>query len=808
MTSPTLEKLFQTACITALLTAPFSAAAQDASDAAFEEIVVTAQKREQLIKDVPVTITALSGDFLRKIDATEFDEVSLFTPGLTVQEQSPNNPGFVIRGITSDSGSAQVAPRVSIYYNGVDVSRSRGSYFDLFDVERIEVVKGPQSTLFGTAAAIGAVSVITNKAQEGFSAEGSIAYGNYDYIESQGFVNAGNDVIAGRLAWSYKDRDGFIDNVFDGPGSLPDGTFGQALNGQNVLGMRGTISFTLTQDFRADLVISYDQQNPPGTSFKSGTFAPPGGDTSPFSFAALSGAPDSEDTLDGPEPGLNRDVFDLNLTMRYDINEAWAITSISGYREFDSVEVFDADGSAAPYLEFTEDAVGDQLSQEIRVNYTTDDVALFFGGNYFHEDGTQRIPFSTEEGVLLECLTGALGLGCVAADGSVPALNATAALTGGAVSSIPYSQVIGNTGSFDIWSLYADATVDITDKLEISVGARYVNESRTSGAFNEAPASQLAPLLIGSGVPALAGLGGFLDGFLPLGGANTNGEVLEVSQDYSDWLIRANILYRLTDDVSLYATTGRGRRSDVIDVGIANTRQVVGGTIEVPPFADPTFIPAEIIWNYEAGVKGNFFDGKVFASAAVFYQDYENFQVTLPQLDAEGQPTGLFVASGAGGATNWGVEAEFSANLSEQLQIFGNAAYIDAQIDDDPAVNGDLAGNRFRLQPKWAASAGVFYEQPITDDVSGFATLTWTFEGSKFFEQPNDPLIAEEAYSLVNARIGLREPDARWQVEAFASNLFDKRYVIDAGNTGGAFGIPTFIAGAPRFYGVRIAGQY
>ena len=133
-------------------------AADGAESAAIDsEIVVTAQKRAESISDVPLTVSALSGEALKEIGVDEFDEVAAYISGLIVQEQSPNNPGFVIRGITSDSGSAQIAPRVSIYYNGVDVSRSRGSYFDLFDIERIEVVKGPQATLFGTAATIGAI---------------------------------------------------------------------------------------------------------------------------------------------------------------------------------------------------------------------------------------------------------------------------------------------------------------------------------------------------------------------------------------------------------------------------------------------------------------------------------------------------------------------------------------------------------------------------------------------------------------------------------------------------------------------------
>ncbi len=152
-----------------LLSTPLVAAEADTGND-LAEIIVTAQKTEQKIADVPITLTAYSGKSLREIGVTQFDQLSAFVPGLNVQEQSPNNPGFVIRGVTSDSGSSQGAPAVTIYLNGVDVSRSRGSYFDLYDLERVEVVKGPQATLFGTAAAVGAVSVITARPKPGISA--------------------------------------------------------------------------------------------------------------------------------------------------------------------------------------------------------------------------------------------------------------------------------------------------------------------------------------------------------------------------------------------------------------------------------------------------------------------------------------------------------------------------------------------------------------------------------------------------------------------------------------------------------------
>jgi len=137
-----------------------TAVAQEADTG--EEIIVTAQLREQRLIEVPIAVTAYSGDTLDRLGITKFDELALYVPGFEVQEQSANNPGFVIRGITSDSGEATTEPRIAIFVDGVSASRSRGSYMELFDVERIEVARGPQATLYGRGALIGAVNVIQN----------------------------------------------------------------------------------------------------------------------------------------------------------------------------------------------------------------------------------------------------------------------------------------------------------------------------------------------------------------------------------------------------------------------------------------------------------------------------------------------------------------------------------------------------------------------------------------------------------------------------------------------------------------------
>jgi outer membrane receptor protein involved in Fe transport len=745
-----------------------------------EEVTVYAQRREQSAADVPITISAYSGDLLERANLIELDAVSDITPGLVIQEQSPNNPGFVIRGITSDSGSAQAAPRVSVYYNGVDVSRSRGSYFELYDIERIEVVKGPQATLFGTAASVGAVSVYTRRPQEALAGSLTLNAGNYNSRLARGFVTGGSASLQGRLAFQYRERDGFIDNIAGGPGSQnPEGFRQRDLQGIERSSLRPSLRFTPTEELTVDLVYTWEENNDTGTSFKNGLYAPTGGDTSPFSFVEMAGSPQSLETLGKAGLGIDREVEDLNLRIEWQPNERLTLTSISAWREFESLEVFDADGTQAWFLEFGEDAEGEQFNQELRLVYRGDRFTTIAGANYFEEEGNQRVPFSTEESIFLNCV-GILPVDapCINGDGSVNLL--TPALSGGALAELPYSLEFSNYGENEILSAFADVTAYFGDSLELTAGLRYVDETRTSGFSAVAPNSTILGFL------------GLTQPLLPV--VNTDGAIVEADGNFDDWLPRFNALYRLSDTLNLYGTVSKGRRSDVIDV-VATTDGAGNAA------ADITEVPAEIIWNYELGAKGASADRRINYAVSVFYQDYSDFQVSL-QDDA-----GNFFTANAGSATNLGVEADVRALLGSRLELFANAAWIDAEIDDDSS-NGNLAGNRFRLQPEWTASTGIFLDQPVAGDLKLTGSLIYSYRTEVFFEPENAPIaglpIEEDAYGLLNARIGIAHERQGWGISVFASNLLDEEYLVDAGNTGGSFGNPTFVAGPPLFWGVQL----
>jgi outer membrane receptor protein involved in Fe transport len=799
MTRTPFTRVSLIALTATLAAAPHAAFAQDETAEGEEaagsgnQIIVTAQKIEQRALDVPITISALRGERIRELGVTDLDELSYYTPGLLIQEQSANNPGIVIRGITSDSGSAQEGPRVTLYYNGVDISRSRGSYQAIYDMERVEVIKGPQATLFGTASAVGAISLVSARPREGFSAEVRGGYGNFNQTLVGGFVNFGTDTIAARIAGEWRTRDGYVENL--NPAQE------EELYAQDQLGLRASVRFTPSDAFTLDLIATYDQQRNGGTPFISGRFpastASPGGPANAFVDANLGGNPGAAAVLGNDQLGLNREVYDFNITAEYRFADDWTFTTVNGYREFDSREVFDADGSAAPFLEFAENADGWQVSHEGRFTYTGDKLRASAGWNLFIEDGRQAVPFATEEGVFLQCAAdtpvgGALGLrrlidtlDCVAPNGSVPATLVTGLVTGGAFTAIPYSSEFENQGRNEAYSVFADVTWIPFDALELTAGVRLLDEYRQSGFRARVPVPFLPNAL--PDAP-------FTPSLIP-GQVDTGSRTLVADGDFQAVLPRFNALYRITDDVNVFATISKGRRSPVVQVDAQRN--------EASVIARRNDVSEETVWNYEGGIK--LAAGPVSAALGVYYQVYDNFQVSIPNTAVPG----TFITVSAGSASNLGVEGEVAVDVADWLNVFGNFGYIDGGIDDDPA-NGIFAGARFRLQPEFQAAGGFTVDYDF-GGVRFFATPSVTYRSRIAFELPTQlrrvPL-TQGPVTLVNARAGVSFADARYEIAGFIRNATDEDFLLDAGNTGGGFGIPTFIPGEPRFYGVEVTARF
>lgn len=726
--------------------------AQAVTDMLLEEIIVTAQKRTQSANDVPISLTAYSGEKLQQLGLQELDDLSNFVPGLQVQLQSPNNPGFVIRGITSDSGSAQQEARVSVFVDGVPASRARGAVVELYDIERVEVLKGPQGTLFGRGAQIGAVHIISAKPDlDKFGFTGRVAIGDYNQRLYETSVNVPvSDILAVRVAGISRKRDGYVPNLAGGP----------ALNGVGVDAARG--SFLLTPNERLSLtgIVNYQHDDYSGTSFKNKRFAPAGGTTSPFTAAQLNR---------GSDLGIDRELVNANLTADYKFNDNFSLTAISGYRKFDAVEEFDADGTQAYMLEFAEDAEGEQWSQEFRVNYDSGDRFQGFAGvSYFYEDGFQRVPLRTNERSLalltVPALAAAVGQPILpngTVNPGIPALP-----TGLALRTLATGEFT-NYGTNRAYEAFADGTYHLTPELSLTAGIRFTHEKQES-AFDQW--NDKAASLFGSIFPNVARK--------------------QAEEDFDSAVGRVVASYKPSDDALVYASVSRGRRPAVVQVN-ASVSNVLS---------------AETVWSYEAGGKASLLDNRVQIEGAAYYYDYSHFQTSTRVPNSA---TTITLDSGT--ASSYGLEASVTAQATDWASLFATYGYVHAEFDDKDS-NGNaqvLAGNTFRLTPRHVVTLGANLEQELDSlKMVLFATPTWAWKSRVYFEETNLPEISQGAYGIANLRLGVKSADDKWTVALYGQNLFDKEYIIDAGNTGGSFGLPTFIAGTPRFLGVEVSVKY
>ena len=377
-------------------------------DQSQQVIVVTAQRREQRQIDVPFAVTAYTGKTLDQLGIQEFEELARYTPGLSVQNQSPNNPAINIRGITTDSGDAFFEPRVSIYQDGVSIAKPRGAYVELFDIDRVEVSKGPQSTLYGRGALIGAINIVQAKPdlRDTYGmARGEV--GNFNYWLGEGMINAPLGSNAGiRLAGRYKKRNGYVENLLGG----------DDFQSVDTGAVRGSMRVQPSDRVTFDVIANYQKDTPTGTAFKSLQFRP----TDPVTGAVLGGTGIRDGAAlapgagfeGGKDLGLDRNVWGVTGLMKAELNDAFTLNSITAYRQFHALEILDADGTSLPVITAADDARSKQFSQELRLTWSNGGpVTAFVGTSYFHEKGSDRTPAQFDERTVLAQIAGALNGG-------------------------------------------------------------------------------------------------------------------------------------------------------------------------------------------------------------------------------------------------------------------------------------------------------------------------------------------------------------------------------------------------------------
>ena len=789
---------------------------------ALGEVIVTTQKKKQSSLEIPVAVSAVTGSVMEKLNLHQLDDVAQFTPGVQIQLQSPNNPGYVIRGVTSDDGEAYSQPRVSVFMDGVSTSRSRASAVELFDLERMEVAKGPQGTLFGRGAEIGGISIIRHKPVDNLSGELSMNYGSYNQRQVSGFINTPiiKGKLANRFAFDYDARDGFIKNEAGG-----------RLNGKNALAFRNSTQWWANDDTSIRLVLDYQHDDYPGTSFHS--INPMYGNSDPNSTANL----EADKKL-----GIKRNVGGALLNIDHNINHRWSFNSITGFRAFNSKERFDADGTYLPLLLCQEKENGTQFSQEFRFNYDDKNrFSGFVGASYFYENSSQDInakanlqylypvfiqksvkaslssQIDNVKGLLAQMLPAAYqpmvdaALAqlmskwfpenpTVDANGKLVPQTATPDIYGdlktalGAVgmdldqvlagmgdngrtiqatlqgiSAKPldtaYTEQSKNYGTNQAVELYADGTLKLTKNLNFTLGVRGTYENQETGYSS-------------STVPSMFGA--------VLYHPTENGAKVMAKDSYWSWVGRAALNYMIGRN-NIYASLSRGRRPGVL-------------YFNNDPKDFETLKP-EIIYSYEAGVKGSLLQGRLNYDLCAYYYDWYNYQTSVFNAT-----TSKYEYDDAGRAHSLGIEASISYSPCRYLNLFGNWSYIEGKFNnkDDNGNKQRFAGNRFRLTPKNSFAVGFDLNVPTGKKASIYFRPTYSWKSKVFFEESNEPELTQGAFGLLNFTAGYRMQPGKvyYEIGAFGKNVLDEKYVVDAGNSGRQIGFPTYVGGTRSVVGV------
>lgn len=855
------QRLFAGVALAAII-APGTAFAQNKDkqdDPGSDIIIVTATLREASVQDIPVAVTALAPEALDRQGIADIKLLASVSPSFNIQSSQTETQGtsIRIRGVGTTGNNTGLESSVGVFIDGVYQSRPGVALGDLVDLERLEILRGPQGTLFGRNTSAGALNVTTKRANlveaEGFA---NATYGNYDLMNLQGGISVPlvQDIAAIRVSGTWRKRDGYL--------KAPNG--GRS-NDRDRWMLRGQLYAEPTDSLSIRLLADYaktDEQCCEGVIARETELAP---------FFAFHGLASDGVALAGPEAikalSVNAGNY-LNASRQYggsaeikwDIGNA-QLTSITAYRSFRSTSTTTGGFTSNNTYTVGNQAVtsgpglipsGDRIrtfSQELRLQGTAfeDRLDWLIGGYYSRE----RIRADQVMTLNADFQRAGSAFNFGSAAGVNPLFAFTALGNGGvpvnAAGSFAENRFLQDAESF---SIFTHNVLNLTDKLSLTIGARYVKENKDASfdqlrATNGACQASVNGVLTGA-VPAglragLVGLNCFpfavpvtLTAPAALGGGLASSKLAlprEWAQTFEDDEITytAQLAYKATPDLLLYAGYSHGFKSggfnlDPTAANLQNSAAVLAGiasgTAVAPVYADPSF-KSEKVDQIEIGVKSTLF-GRVKANLALFDMKMDDFQVL--------EFTGVqFLTFNVNSARSTGAELELFGELSDRISANLAVTYANARYPNNCSVGvpaaalatvSRLCGASLTNAPKFTGVFGLTYEGPVTD--SGWSLLAnYNINYSskrRTSTVPLDtnnlpvPLDFQNAYFKMNARIGLTSPDGRYSFEIWGTNLNNELTRGITANTplrGGA-GTRSRLAfiEEPRMYGITLRATY
>jgi iron complex outermembrane receptor protein len=737
-------------CVGGPAAAQQTAPASGSAAGALEEVVVTARKRAQDIQDVSLSITAFSGDQVEELRVSNAQDMSWYTPGLyATGARGDVNPLYTIRGIGLNDTFSNNNPTVGVYVNEVNLPFTPMMSFMMFDLDRVEVLKGPQGTLYGRNTTGGAINVFSRRPGDELNGRARLDYGNYDHLEFEGAVGGPiTDTLGGRIAvYTVQQGEGWVENEFNG----------QDIGEIDRTAVRGTLEWSPSDDFSALLVGHYatedsDSAGREHVGFLDGAFSPNlcqgaiGGyrDEGPcVSFLGYSDPYSDRYKIENSSllgQDNESDTFSVSLNMDWKIGDA-TLTSVTGYSDYESDYTEDADGTPIVMIDTDARTEIDVFSQELRLTSQTTGGLEWVLGAYF-----------TDDEMFADYLQ---------------ALDEHVFLT----------RVGQNfTQTTTAWALFGYASLPVTDRFSLIGGLRYTDEKKDFDYFG----FDYDPFGT-TNMPAF--------GVIPV-------PEFHDSISHDAWTGEVGVEFKATDDVLLYANASKGFKSGGYKAAISFS------LAELEPFEPET------LYAYEIGAKSTLADGTLRLNAATYFYDWQDFQAFVTEIRA-GVP--VLVLTNGGDAEVYGLEVDAEWQPLEGLDISAGLNWMHTEIVKYNSIpgTGDNTGNRLSNSPPFMFNGRVRYQFPIGG--SGWDAVIApdvVYRDEVFYSLGNSGQSSQESFWLLNARLGLVSPDENWEVSLWGKNLSDEFYVTQSyDNLGGIFPSQNFI-GAPLTYGVSLQYRF
>jgi len=683
-----------------------------------EEVVVTAQKRAKSIQDVPISITAFSGDFLEENGIDQINDVAKITPNFNIAgSASAANNRIQIRGIGA-AGNNAIEPSVGVFIDGVYYPRPGSVIGMLSDIQSFEVLRGPQGTLFGRNTVAGALNITTRNPNQETGGKIEMGLGDYSAKEVGATLNGAlSERVTGRVAVKYRDRDGYGTNTYDGE------DFGE----REDLVVRGKLLFDVNERLSVLLTADYGEINTGGTGTEilNSTVTPVfEGRTTAF-HGASAVTEDSYDWVIHQDHGgatYSDEQQGLAVDINYELANGVALRSISSVREWDALNFNSDIGYAAEMLPGTTDFMTETRSQEFQILSPGGETVDWMAGLYYYQEDYD---IDEERGA---------GAAFCPLIGAIAPPFYSSCLQGGSI-------VDTFTQELESIAVFGQATWNINDTWNATLGLRWTDDQKNGDYIREL--GNVSYRLFAA-----------------------DEESLGLKRDDSKITGFANVNWNLSNDIMLFATASTGYKSGGFN-NAGSGAQALGAERRV-------FAPEETT-NYELGAKTRLFNNTMTANVTLFRMDIEGFQDRA--FDGLG-----FTVVNAGELRQQGLEADIQWRPMEELSIAAGVGYLDSEYLDfaeAPGLPGgglqDLKGERRTYSPEWQTSITADWSQDFGNGLQWFVggSLSWVDDQNVGASSNNNPQSMQEAYSIVNARLGLRDASGKWDVTLFGNNLTD-----------------------------------